>query len=51
MSHGERKIKLYLDKNNVEYISQKTFDGLYGIGGKNLSYDFYIEKLNLLIEY
>jgi len=38
-------------KNNYTYfISQKEFDGLIGLGGKLLSYDFYIPRHNLLIE-
>lgn len=51
MSHGERKIGTYLNDNNIYYISQKTFDGLIGVGGGNLSYDFYLPHYNLLIEY
>jgi len=37
--------------DNTYFISQKTFDGLLGIGNRLLSYDFYIPKYNLLIEY
>ncbi len=34
------------------YIAQKIFEGLVGLGGKNLSYDFYLPApYNLLIEY
>jgi len=41
-----------IDKFKYTYfIPQKEFDGLVGLGNKNLSYDFYIPKLNLLIEY
>jgi len=49
--------KQYNKLNNIEkvknnyYISQKEFNGLIGLGNGNLSYDFYIPKLNLLIEY
>lgn len=50
-SHGESKIKHYLDKNNIQYKWQKCFDGLIGVGGGLLSYDFYIEQYNLLIEF
>ena len=32
-------------------ISQKEFDGLFGVGGGLLSYDSYIPKYNLLIEF
>lgn len=37
--------------NNTYFIPQKTFEGLVGLGGGLLSYDFYIPKYNLLIEY
>lgn len=41
-----------IDKyNKYYYISQKTFDGLIGLGCGNLSYDFYLPKYNLLIEF
>jgi hypothetical protein len=49
-SQSENSISLYLVKNKVEYISQKEFEGLIGLGGGNLSYDFYLPKYNLLIE-
>lgn len=50
-SHGEKKVSNYLIYNHIEYTSQKTFNGLIGLGGGLLSYDFYLPKLNLLIEY
>ena len=37
--------------NENYYIPQKEFEGLIGLGGGLLSYDFYLPKLNLLIEY
>ena len=38
--------------NNIDiYIAQMTFDGLVGVKKGLLSYDFYIPKYNLLIEY
>jgi len=37
--------------SKLYFIPQKEFEGLVGVGRKNLSYDFYIPKLNLLIEY
>jgi Zn ribbon nucleic-acid-binding protein len=48
---NERRIRLWLTENNLEFISQMKFDGLIGLGGGKLSYDFYLPKLNLLIEY
>lgn len=48
---GEDKISHYLLKNNIQFISQKSYDDLRGVGGGNLSYDFYLPNFNLLIEY
>ena len=50
-SHGERKIREHLTKHNIEFIPQKTFPKLVGIGNKPLSYDFYIPSKNLLVEF
>lgn len=50
-SKGEKRISKWLDYNNVKYLNQKEFNGLIGVGGKNLSYDFYLPDYNLLIEY
>ena len=50
-SKGENKIRDILDYYNIEYISQKTFDGLVGIGNLKLRYDFYLPNYNVLIEY
>ena len=51
VSKGERRIIDWLDDNNIEYIYEKTFEKLLGVGGGNLSYDFYLPNYNLLIEY
>lgn len=50
-SKGERRIRKYLVKNNILFTTQKIYSGLFGIGNKNLSYDFYLKDYNLLIEY
>lgn len=50
-SKGEKEIRKWLDDNNVQYESQKEFEGLVGVGGGNLSYDFYLSMHNILIEY
>ena len=54
-SKGEKRIEKWLLENNFErykgYISQKQFNNLIGLGGGLLSYDFYLPKNNLLIEY
>jgi len=51
ISKGEKLISQLLDMHNIFYIAQITFDDLRGIGGRLLSYDFYVPTLNLLIEY
>lgn len=51
LSHGEAKIRAYLKSRNIEYIPQKMFDGLSGLGGRPLRFDFFLPSENLLIEY
>lgn len=55
ITKGERKILDFLNnkgmKENCDYIYQKKYYGLIGVGGKNLSYDFYLPGYNILIEY
>jgi very-short-patch-repair endonuclease len=48
-SKGERKIRVFLINNNIDYISQKRFKGCKD--KYPLRFDFYIPKLNLCIEY
>ena len=48
---GEDKIEKYLQKSNIPYVPQKRFDSLTGIGGKPLSYDFYLHESNILVEF
>ena len=48
---GEIQIENFLIRNNIDYISQHTFDNLLGINSGQLSYDFYLPKYNCLIEY
>jgi len=42
---------LLIKDNHKYFIPQKTFPNLLGLGGGLLSYDFYLPKYNLLIEY
>lgn len=51
MSEGESRIYRWLSNCGIEFESQKTFEDLVGTRGGLLSYDFYIPKYNLLIEY
>ena len=44
-SHGERKVIRFLELNKIDFIRE------YKISGYNYRYDFYIPKLNILIEY
>ena len=48
-SHGEEKIATVLNKLNITFIPQKTFDDLKVIN--NLRFDFYLLDKNILIEY
>jgi hypothetical protein len=50
-SKGEKRIRKWLEENNTPFESQKEFDGLTGLGRRNLSFDFYLPKQNILIEY
>lgn len=50
-SRGEKRIRRYLNDNNIKYIYEKKYDDLVGVGKHKLSYDFYLEDYNCLIEY
>lgn len=50
-SKGEDRIKYFLECKNIKYKLHKTYNGLVGIGGKLLSYDFYLSDYNMLIEF
>jgi Zn ribbon nucleic-acid-binding protein len=54
-SKGERKVREYLNKNLIVFKQQFEFEGLIGVGGNNLRFDFAIfnefDKLICLIEY
>lgn len=50
-SIGETRIENWLHINNIKFKKHKTFKKLLGLGNGNLSYDFYLPKYNLLIEY
>jgi len=50
-SKGEKRIKKWLDNNEIYFISNKEFPNLLGLGNGSLSYDFYLPDYNLLIEY
>jgi mRNA-degrading endonuclease HigB of HigAB toxin-antitoxin module len=50
-SKGEKAIREWLKLNSFPFEPQKEFDSLIGVGGGNLSYDFYLPNQNILIEY
>lgn len=50
-SHGERQIEKYLNNHHINFIPQKSFNNLVGVGGLPLTYDFYLNDYNILIEY
>lgn len=49
-SFGEYNVNNFLSRNEIEYISQMNFEGLTGVGGRNLTYDFYLPKHKIIIE-
>ena len=51
VSKGEKKIKKILDNMDITYRQQIRFSDLRGVGHLPLSYDFYIQSCNLLIEF
>ena len=50
-SKGEIKIEKILKNNDIRFEPQYKYEGLFGLGGGLLSYDFYLPDYNLLIEY
>lgn len=48
---GEYKIMQYFTINNIVFEGHKTYENLLGVKGGKLSYDFYVPKYNLLIEF
>lgn len=50
-SKGEKLIRNILNETNIQYIPQKKFDDLKGMGNRPLMFDFYFPDDNLLIEY
>lgn len=48
-SKGEKAVRLFLKKNNIKFIQQMKFTECKD--KKQLPFDFYIEKINMLIEF
>ena len=50
-SYGEFYIKEFLDKNNIRYVNQKTFDGLINPKtGRKLRVDLYLPDYEIILE-
>lgn len=50
-SKGEQSLISLLDRMNINYIREYTFDNCRGLGGLPLRFDFYIPSRNTLIEF
>lgn len=52
-SNGEKRIRKFLELNQIKFTSQFEIDGLLGLGGKHLRFDFALfdNELKCLIEY
>ncbi len=50
-SKGEHLIGVWLDNNHINYFQGHTFEDLRGLKNKPLRFDFYLPKLNCLIEF
>lgn len=48
-SKGEKEIRNWFDKNNIDFISQKKFNGC--VDKRKLKFDFYLPDYNICIEY
>lgn len=51
ISKGEQKIKSILEKNNIIFEREKTFETCKSKNNKRLRFDFYLPEYNLVIEY
>ena len=50
-SRGIQAIKTFLETNNIEYITEETFEGLYGVGNGKLKADIYIPSMKVWLEF
>ena len=50
-SYGEQHVLNYLSSRNRTCIYEKSFSDLKGIGNRPLTYDFYVEGTNILVEF
>jgi len=50
-SKGEKRIALFLDKFDIEFIQEHSFEECVGLSGNPLTFDFYLVDFDILIEY
>jgi hypothetical protein len=50
-SKGEKKIREWLEANKIQFELEYRFDGLLGVGGESLKYDFAIFDNNGVLSY
>lgn len=51
-SLGERAVRHFLERNKIEFTTQKTFDDCKNPKtGRHLKFDFYLQKLNVIVEF
>lgn len=48
---GEKQIVDFLVQHDIKFELHYSYDDLIGVGGKKLTYDFYLYDYNLLIEF
>ena len=51
VSKGERRIASVLLKHNISFETEKSFDNCINGKGNRLRFDFFLDKLNILIEF
>jgi len=51
MSIGETAIKNFLERKNIEYVNEHSFEDCKSDTDSNLRFDFYIPKKNMCIEF
>lgn len=50
INENENRFRKYLEAHNIEFITQKSFDDLKNANNYTLRFDFYLTKMNLLVE-
>lgn len=51
ISKGEHEVIRILEKKNIQYEKEKTFQSCLSPKGYKLRFDFYLPEFNILIEY